>query len=170
MLSEKYLEGQAKCGLKVGDTVIVERCADFGEGGWEVFPCNNLLKPYLGKELKVSEIDKHMGVLVIHEDGFMLYVPYFNVKKIAPKSKTENSAIQVTYLNDSTFYVECPRGKFILEKIVLNGVLYARCIGHGWECKMKVMFEENWGETGLCCLPSFAIGFFDKVELVGPVG
>lgn len=173
MPSKEYQIAQAASGIKVGDTVIAKRVSHYGERGWNVCAMPSAAGQLLNIHLEVSAVEKEWGILVKTKGSKSgeLYMPYFVLEKVEPIVK--KPCIQVTRLNDDTFYLECERGKFILEKVKINGDFYARCIGLGWEQKLKLHTAqdcEEWAEMAPYCLPHFAKGYFLQVELDGSVG
>lgn len=79
-LQELYLEGQANCGLKIGDSVRVTRIAEDKENGWTTCWCKEMSSS-VGKSFKIEIIDESTKT-----DGFRLdndfWYPYFILEKV----------------------------------------------------------------------------------------
>lgn len=77
----EYLKAQAKCGIKVGDTVKVLRKAEDGEQGWDnawVGDMNDMI----GRRYKVMEITGGGIQLRTPALRFTLGFPYFVLQKV----------------------------------------------------------------------------------------
>ena len=147
-MQEIYMEGQAACGLKVGDQVKVLRQPKSCEYGW-----NNLspYKDYTGEMGTITAMC-HTGIrLKLNKDDVYMFYPYFVLEKIEEvKPKHDFKTFdQVLVRNESsqewlpTFFIRLLEDKHYkyCKFEVMTGGVYRYCIPY--EGNEELAFTTN---------------------------